>query len=86
MALCPSHKDKRPSLKVSESDGKILIHCWAGCRPSEIVRSLNLRWGDLFSTPNGVKPISEEQRIATAVVDSIRKQLAHRKEGDREAT
>jgi len=30
-ALCPAHADKEQSLSISEKDGKILLHCHAGC-------------------------------------------------------
>ena len=48
---CPSHKDNGPSLSVREKDGKILIHCFAGCKTSEVLAAVGLRFGDLFSTP-----------------------------------
>lgn len=31
IARCPLHADREPSLTVTESDGKILWHCQAGC-------------------------------------------------------
>ena len=34
---CPSHRDKSPSLSIREAeDGRILLHCFAGCTPAEI--------------------------------------------------
>lgn len=30
-ALCPAHDDKQASLTIREKDGKILLHCHAGC-------------------------------------------------------
>lgn len=48
-ALCPSHKDSNPSLSVSEGDeGRILIHCHAGCSVDEIVSSLGIDIQELF--------------------------------------
>jgi hypothetical protein len=49
---CPAHDDKTPSLFISESGGKILLHCHAGCPPKAICFALGLKLSDLF-TDNG---------------------------------
>lgn len=37
-ACCPAHDDRDPSLSVREADdGKVLVHCWAGCTTREIL-------------------------------------------------
>jgi hypothetical protein len=41
-AQCPAHNDQRNSLSVSESDGKILLHCHAGCSFESICGALKL--------------------------------------------
>jgi hypothetical protein len=41
IALCPAHEDRKPSLRIAEgSDGRVLLHCFAGCSPEEIVRAI----------------------------------------------
>ncbi len=30
-ARCPAHDDRNPSLSITERDGKLLVHCHAGC-------------------------------------------------------
>jgi putative DNA primase/helicase len=53
-ALCPSHKDTNNSLSFRiGSDGRILIHCFAGCEPEEIVAAMGLRMSDLFPSKRG---------------------------------
>ena len=48
-ARCPAHDDRHASLSVSRgADGRVLLHCHAGCSPIEIVGSLNLRLSSLF--------------------------------------
>ncbi len=47
-ARCPAHADKGPSLSVTDRDGTILIHCFAGCTPAEIVAAAGLKLADLF--------------------------------------
>jgi len=49
MACCPAHDDKTPSLAVQElRDGRILIHCYAGCGASDVMAAIGLTLRDLF--------------------------------------
>ena len=53
MCLCPSHDDTSRSLKITQAEeGKVLIHCFAGCSPAEILGAVGLRMEDLFDDPN----------------------------------
>jgi hypothetical protein len=47
-ACCPAHADKSPSLAIREEDGKILLHCFAGCELSNIVGAIGMDLTDLF--------------------------------------
>jgi 5S rRNA maturation endonuclease (ribonuclease M5) len=40
MARCPAHNDHNPSLSLREVDGKILVHCHAGCTQNAVLRGL----------------------------------------------
>lgn len=44
---CPCHNDKKNSLTITERDGKILMHCHAGCRTEDIVARVGLTMRDL---------------------------------------
>ena len=49
LARCPVHEDKRPSLCVSETtDGRVLLHCWAGCATYDVLKVLGLEWADVM--------------------------------------
>ena len=49
MALCPAHKDRSPSLSLSQGDdGRILMHCFAGCNIEDICSAIGLEVKDLF--------------------------------------
>lgn len=49
LACCPAHNDKSPSLAIKQTDdGKILIHCFAGCEVEAIVSSIDLTLADLM--------------------------------------
>lgn len=49
LASCPAHDDKGPSLSVRElSEGRTLVHCFAGCSAHEVVTAAGLTLSDLF--------------------------------------
>lgn len=49
LAKCSSHEDRSPSLSIRElDDGRVLVHCFAGCSVHEIVSSVGLELTDLF--------------------------------------
>jgi len=73
IGCCPSHADDDPSLAISViSDGRILIHCFAGCSPSDILAAIGLSMSDLF--PDGA--LAQELRGATPWIRSARKQVS----------
>ena len=50
-ARCPAHNDRNPSLSIARgADGRLLLHCWAGCKTADILAALGLRWSDLFAS------------------------------------
>jgi DNA-binding transcriptional ArsR family regulator len=54
MSYCPAHDDRtNPSLSLKTENGKLLLHCFAGCRPEEIVSEIGLEMKDLFSEGGG---------------------------------
>jgi len=59
-ARCPAHKDRTPSLSVSERDGKLLVHCHAGCSQADVWAALKDR-GLVFNgeTPRKLKGVSK---------------------------
>lgn len=49
VARCPAHDDKSPSLSVRETgDGVLLLHCFGGCAPADIVAAVGMELADLF--------------------------------------
>lgn len=68
-SFCPCHTDGaktgRRSLRTQQKDGKILLYCFAGCTPENIVGALGLSMSDLFTED---KPKASGRQIA-AVYD-----------------
>uniref|UniRef100_A0A7C3SJ23 DUF3631 domain-containing protein n=1 Tax=Desulfobacca acetoxidans TaxID=60893 RepID=A0A7C3SJ23_9BACT len=53
LSHCPAHQDNRPSLAISERDGKILVKCFAGCPQEAVISALKQR---------GLWPVAESAR------------------------
>jgi 5S rRNA maturation endonuclease (ribonuclease M5) len=47
MAKCPSHEDRKPSLSITEKNGKTLLKCHAGCDTRDVVAAIGLTLEDL---------------------------------------
>lgn len=43
LAKCPSHDDRSPSLSLRDVDGKVLLHCHAGCEAPRVIEALKSR-------------------------------------------
>ena len=48
VACCPAHDDRHPSLTISEKDGSIGLHCFAGCDNESILSAIGLTFSDLY--------------------------------------
>lgn len=49
IACCPAHEDRSPSLSIrAAEDGRVLLHCHAGCPTEAVLRALGLVWQDLM--------------------------------------
>lgn len=47
---CPNHDDRNPSLSISEGDdGRVLMHCHAGCDPKDICDAIGVPMSELFA-------------------------------------
>ena len=50
-APCPSHQSRGLTLGVAERDGRVLLHCFAGCETDAVLAALGLELRDLFDQP-----------------------------------
>ena len=54
LACCPAHDDRKPSLSIdSGDDGRVLLHCHAGCEVEAVCAALGITTADLFPQGNG---------------------------------
>jgi hypothetical protein len=54
MSFCPAHDDRtNPSLSLKAENGRLLLHCFAGCQPQDIVSKVGLQIKDLFIEGGG---------------------------------
>lgn len=50
MARCPAHEDRSPSLSIAEgADGRVLLHCHAGCSVEAIAAAVGVAVSALFA-------------------------------------
>jgi hypothetical protein len=63
MCQCPAHDDKNPSLSLALSaDGKLLMHCFAGCETPDILAAVGLEWRDLWPFDASWQPDPRKRR------------------------
>ena len=56
-ARCPAHgSNKNSSLSIADRDGRVLLHCFAGCSTEAVLAALGLTLRDLFDRPLGEYP------------------------------
>ena len=48
---CPVHDDRVASVSAEERDGRVLMHCHAGCATSDVLGAVGLEIADLFVDP-----------------------------------
>lgn len=57
IARCPAHDDNSPSLSIAQGDdGRILLHCHAGCKTEAIVAAIGLTMADLMPPRDDQRP------------------------------
>ncbi len=85
-ACCPAHEDGRPSLSIREGDdGRVLLHCHAGCTVDAIVAAVDMTMKDLFP----VQPYSAPKKLESSATFTEEKAMSallrsvHGSDGDR---
>lgn len=75
MACCPAHQDKTASLAIKElPDGRVLLHCHAGCDPDSVLAAVGLTFSDLM--PERLQGDFKPVRFAFSALDALRALVA----------
>lgn len=73
VACCPAHEDRSPSLSIRETDdGKVLVHCFAGCSVSEVVSAVGMDLSDLFPPRDNDQHFTKGERRPIPATDILR--------------
>lgn len=73
LACCPAHDDKSPSLSIRETDdGKVLVHCFAGCSVHEIMSAVGMDLSDLFPPQDNDQHFTKGERRPFPAADVLR--------------
>lgn len=71
MAKCPAHLDRHPSLSIAlGEDGRLLIHCFAGCQFDAVVQAVGLEVADFFPPKEGLR-YRRQQRMRVNPADAL---------------
>jgi hypothetical protein len=82
IAKCPAHADRAPSLTISTGrEGRVLLHCFAGCSVEAILRHAGLSMGHLFPRP--LRPQPHTRARDTAALHRRRVAEAARRRAER---
>ena len=73
IACCPAHDDRSPSLAIKDcDDGRVLVHCFAGCETEDVLSAVGLTFADLMPESIGIhsyKPQRFDARQILATLD-----------------
>jgi hypothetical protein len=71
-ACCPAHDDRGPSLSIrATDDGRILLHCFAGCDVQDVIGAVGLTISDLFP-PRPLDHLVKPERRPFPAADVLR--------------
>ena len=74
VSRCPAHDDRSPSLSIKDGDdGRVLIHCFAGCETEDVLSAVGLTFADLMperiGSEHSYKPQRFDARQVLATLD-----------------
>jgi hypothetical protein len=84
IAKCPAHADRAPSLTIADGrDGRVLLHCFAGCPLDAILRHAGMSTSHLFATAPHAAPNPKQRAAEARDRDRQRAEEAARRRAER---
>jgi uncharacterized protein (DUF983 family)/energy-coupling factor transporter ATP-binding protein EcfA2 len=74
-SLCPAHDDQRPSLTFTERNGRILLHCFAGCSVDAICNALGISLKNLRTDQDLERRITFEVRDLNGALVALHERI-----------
>ena len=72
LSRCPSHDDRSPSLAIKEGDdGRILLHCFAGCETENVLSAIGLTFADVMPERIGQEHAYKPVRNRISAKDAL---------------
>src|SRR5262245_25127543 len=53
---CPAHNDNTPSLSLKDGPRGLLVHCFAGCDPRDVLAAIRLKYSRLLEADQPPMP------------------------------
>ena len=73
MARCCAHEDKSASLSIRElDDGRVLVHCFAGCSVEEVLGAVGLTFDALYPPRDDSAHFKKGERRPFPAADVLR--------------
>jgi hypothetical protein len=84
IAQCPAHVDRAPSLTIADGrEGRVLLHCFAGCPLDSILRHAGMSMSHLFAATPQDAPNPKQRAAAARERDRQRAEEAARRRAER---
>ena len=72
LSRCPSHDDRSPSLAIKDGDdGRILLHCFAGCETENVLSAIGLTFADVMPERIGQEHAYKPVRNRISAKDAL---------------
>ena len=69
-ARCPACGGTSPKVTITERDGKVLLHCFGGCKAIEVLEAVGLGWSDIMPPRSWPESPEDRRRVRQAIKEA----------------